>query len=91
MDLANDTLEGVDVTDDDLKGADVINCAYDEKYDLQILAVPATCYVDPSQEGIQWRDLAQIELRAQMNHNSLSLKLSHDRPATIQVLPRDQK
>lgn len=61
MDLANDTLEGVDVTDDDLKGVDVINCAYDKKNNLQISAVPATCYMDPLREGIQWRDLAQIE------------------------------
>lgn len=45
--MTESTLEGVDVTNDNLKGAIVTHCVDNEKYDLQILDVPTTYYTDP--------------------------------------------
>lgn len=47
VDMTDNILEGVVVMDDDLKGANVIDCVNDEKYDLWLLDVPMTCYLDP--------------------------------------------
>ena len=43
----NDTLEGVAVTDENLKGVDGIDCANDEEHDLEFLGVLVTSYLDP--------------------------------------------
>ena len=72
------------------KGANMINCIDDRKYELQVLDVLATCCLDPFWERIEWRDIPQIKLQAQVNHISLFLKPIHDRSPPIQVQLEDK-
>ena len=39
---------------------DGIDCANDEKHDLELLGVLATSYLDSFLEGIQWQDEPQM-------------------------------
>ena len=48
------------MTDENLKGVDGIDCANDEKHDLELLGLLATSYLDPFLEEIQWQDEPQL-------------------------------
>ena len=59
---STDALEDANMVDCILKGADMIDYVDNEKHDLQLVYMPATCYLDPFWEGTQRRDLLWVEL-----------------------------